>query len=84
MKCAVVTTTSPDIASALDGLIERLSDSLEGTRPDLLVVYFTPHHVADAALIRERMGVPAFNALTQEAELGECIRELLAATGAPA
>ena len=30
-----------------------------------------------SALIRERMGVAAFNALTQETDLGECIRTLL-------
>ena len=55
MKCAVVTSTSPDIASSLDGLIQRLQDGLGTDSPDLVVVYFTPHHAADAGLIRERL-----------------------------
>lgn len=79
MKCAVVTTTSPDVTSALDGLIERLADGLNGARPDLLVVYFTPHHVHDAALIRERllekldprvlMGCPALGVIGEAVEV---------------
>ena len=79
MKCAVVTTTSPDIASALDGVIERFRDRLGGAKPDLLVVYFTPHHLHDAALIRERlleqldpqvlMGCPALGVIGEAVEV---------------
>ncbi len=79
MKCAVVTTTNPDIASALDGLVERLRDGLGGARPDLLMVWFTPHHAADAPLIRERlleqldpavlMGCPALGVLGETVEI---------------
>ena len=79
MKCAVVTTTNPDIASALDGLVERLRDGLGGARPDLLMAWFTPHHAADAPLIRERlleqldpavlMGCPALGVLGETVEI---------------
>jgi small ligand-binding sensory domain FIST len=79
VKCAVVTTTSPDIASALDGVIERFSDRLGGARPDLLMVYFTPHHAHDAELIRERllerldpgvlMGCPAMGVIGESVEV---------------
>jgi small ligand-binding sensory domain FIST len=55
VKCAVVTTTTPDIVSALDGLCDRLASDLEGARPDLLVAFFTPHHGGDATTLRRRI-----------------------------
>ena len=54
MKCAVVTTTSPDLASSIEGVMERFLGQLGGS-PDLLVAFFTPHHSADAELLRERL-----------------------------
>jgi small ligand-binding sensory domain FIST len=55
LKCAVVTTTSPDIVSALDGLCDRLSGGLDGHRPSLLMAYFTPHHSGEVAVLRKRL-----------------------------
>jgi small ligand-binding sensory domain FIST len=55
VKCAVVTTTTPDIVSALDGLCDRLASDLEGARPDLLVAFFTPHHSGDAPTLRRKI-----------------------------
>ncbi|MCB9898725.1 MAG: FIST C-terminal domain-containing protein [Planctomycetes bacterium] len=79
MKCAVVTTTNPDAASAMDGLAERLRDALDGHDPHLVVVFFTPHHGEDAALIRERivgklspevlLGCPAEGVIGESSEL---------------
>ncbi|GJM21395.1 MAG: hypothetical protein DHS20C15_13100 [Planctomycetota bacterium] len=79
MKCASVSTTNPDAAAALDGLLNRLLDALDGERPDLLVAFFTSHHSEDAALIRERilgladpkvlLGCPAASVISDEAEL---------------
>lgn len=79
MKCAVVTTTSPDITAALDGVIQRFSDRLGGARPDLLMVYFTPHHAHDAPMIRERLmeqlaprvllGCPAIGVIGESVEV---------------
>ncbi len=81
MKCAVVTTTSPDMASALDGLMDRLLDQLGGSQPDLLTVYFTPHHLQDAELIQQRLlekldpqvllGGPALGIIGEAAEIEE-------------
>lgn len=79
MKCSVVTTTNPDIAAALDGLAERLQDGLGGASPDLLLVFFTPHHGEDAELIRTRLlarlsprvllGCPAAGVIGEHAEI---------------
>lgn len=55
MKCAVVTTTTPDIVSALDGLCDRIGSDLDGARPDLLLTFFTPHHGGDAPALRKRI-----------------------------
>lgn len=55
MKCAAVTTTSPDSVAALDGLCDRLSGELGGQRPDLLMAFFTPHHSGEVAVLRKRL-----------------------------
>jgi small ligand-binding sensory domain FIST len=54
LKCAVVTTTSPDIASTLDGVIQQLKQRL-GARPDLLVAYFTSHHSQEAESLHRQL-----------------------------
>lgn len=79
MRCAAVTTTSPDLVSALDGLCERLGQELGGARPDLLVAFFTPHHSAEAPALRERllqrfdpavlMGCPAAGVIGEQVEI---------------
>lgn len=79
MKCSVVTTTNPDLASALDGLADRLRDGLDGQAPDLVVAFFTPHHQADVELLRERLigklgpqvllGCPAAGVIGEHSEI---------------
>lgn len=81
MKCAVVTSTSPDIAASLDGLIARLVAELGEGRPDLLVVFFTPHHSGDVPLLRKRLldklkprvllGCPAAGIIGEDVEIEE-------------
>jgi small ligand-binding sensory domain FIST len=81
VKCAVVTSTSPDIAAALDGLIARLQAELGEGRPDLLVVFFTPHHGGDVPLLRKRLldrlkprvllGCPAAGIIGENVEIEE-------------
>ncbi len=55
MKCAVVTSTTPDCMAALDGLCDRLLGELGPARPDLVIVFFTPHHSGDAQALRARL-----------------------------
>lgn len=78
MKCAVVTSTTPDIVAALDGLLTRLLSDL-GERPDLVVTFFSPHHLGDAPVLRERilarlkprvlLGCPAAGVIGEDVEL---------------
>jgi len=78
VKCAVVTTASPDLVSSIDGVIDRFADRL-GARPDLLVAFFTPHHSAEAPLLREKLverlqpqvllGCPAAGVIGEHAEM---------------
>jgi len=84
-----------EVRAALTGLVLCANDPVGawggveilrknfGIEPAVVTGRATDNEVG-AALIRERLGVPAFNALTQEAELGECIQKLLALPGAPA
>ena len=55
MKCAVVTSTAPDIVAAIDGLIAKLAADLGDGRPDLVVAWFTPHHSGDVTVLRKRI-----------------------------
>ena len=81
MKCAVVTSTSPDIEASLDGLIKRLLAELGEGGVDLLVVFFTPHHAGDVPLLRKRLldrlkprvllGCPAAGIIGEDVEIEE-------------
>lgn len=53
MKCATVSTTNPDGMDALPGLCNRLKQQLNGKNPDLVMVFFTPHHSGEAEHFRE-------------------------------
>jgi small ligand-binding sensory domain FIST len=55
VKCAVATSTSPDLESTIDGLCDELSAALAGKPIDLLTAFFTPHHSDDAATLRDRL-----------------------------
>jgi small ligand-binding sensory domain FIST len=55
VKCAVVTSTSPDLEASIDGLCDELSAALSGQPVDLLAAFFTPHHTDDAATLRSRL-----------------------------
>ncbi len=55
MKCAVVTSTAPDIVAALDGLCDRLAAALESKRPDLLMAFYTPHHAGEVPVLRRKL-----------------------------
>ena len=81
MKCAVVTSTAPDVVAALDGLCDQLSQALDNRRPDLLVAYFTPHHAGEVGVLRKKllerlkprvlMGCPAAGVIGGEVEVEE-------------
>ncbi len=81
MKCAVVTSTTPDIVAALDGLLARLQADLGGQRPDLVMTFFTAHHAGDAAVLRKRimdvlrptvlLGCPAAGVIGEDVEVEE-------------
>ena len=81
MKCAVVTSTTPDIVAALDGLLARLQADLSGQRPDLVMTFFTAHHAGDAAVLRKRimdvlrptvlLGCPAAGVIGEDVEVEE-------------
>ena len=85
----------PGVRGALTGLVLCANDPVGawggveilrrefGIEPAVVTGRATDNEVG-AALIRERMGVAAFNALTQETELGECVRTLLPAAEARA
>lgn len=55
MKCAVVTSTSPDLQASIDGLCDQLSSALSGKPIDLLMAFFTPHHTEEAERLRARL-----------------------------
>ena len=79
LRCAVVTSTTPDLVPALDGLCERLEQALDGARPDLLVAFYTPHHSAEVPALGERllrrldpvvlMGCPAAGVIGEQVEI---------------
>jgi len=81
LKCAVVTSTTPDILAALDGLLARLKADLSGQRPDLVVTFFTAHHAGEAAVIGRRirevlqptvlLGCPAAGVIGEDVEVEE-------------
>jgi small ligand-binding sensory domain FIST len=81
LKCAVVTSTTPDIVAALDGLLARLKADLSGQRPDLVVTFFTTHHAGEAAVIGRRirevlqptvlLGCPAAGVIGEDVEVEE-------------
>ncbi len=54
MKCAVTTTTNPDVVAAIDGLCDEIAARL-GSAPQLATLFFTPHHAEDATVLRERV-----------------------------
>ncbi|MGQ0553216.1 MAG: FIST signal transduction protein [Planctomycetota bacterium] len=55
MKCAVVTTTTPDVLAALDGLCDRLLTELDGAPPHLVLAFFTPHHGGEVEPLRRKI-----------------------------
>jgi hypothetical protein len=78
----------PDVRSALTGLVLCANDPVgawggveilrrEFDIEPVVVTGRSTDNEVGAELVRTRMGVAAFNALTQEAELGDCIHSLL-------
>lgn len=54
MKCAAVTTTSPDAPAAAPGLCDQLAAAL-GAGPDLLMVFYTPHHSGEVTTLQREL-----------------------------